>query len=1210
MSNLAQSEVVSRLVKVIGSTLRLPPEHIDGDADLETLGIDSIILMELIENIDQEFSVSLTPAQIAGVTTLSSMAEVLASLQPGAPPAQARAATPAAVAAPRDVLSYIQTKYAVDLSHRAFNSVDEIADALVTDHSAALLRHFGTPSATGNGASDGTSPPATRAAAAPAEALDVAIVGMSCRLPDAADLDAFWSNLLAEKRSVREIPESRWNWAEHFSVAPAAGKSVSKWGALLEDVECFDAGFFGIPPQEARAMDPQQRLLLQETYRAVENAGMDITKLAGTRTGVFMGYEYSEYEQRLRARNNQHLEDGPLFSSSSPAYYLSNRISFLFDLRGPSETLNMQCASSAAAINRAWYSLLNGESDLAIAGGVSLNLFAGDYVASSQYGLLSADGTTGVFDNDASGFTRGEAVAVVVLKPLEAARRDRDRIYGIIKSCHHSYRGRARSISEVRHEALTSVLSDCYRKASVDPETVRYIEVDGYATKWADSIEYEGIKGAIRQSAQGGKHCALGSVKGNIGNVEAASGVTSLIKVALALHHKKFPATISKRKLSSFIDVANSAHPLFIADQALELEALRTGSTPVRAGINSFADSGSNVHILLEEYLEARSLEGDAEPVKQLCIFSARSPERLEAAIERHIEALARPDGVPGFADLVYTLQTGREPMHERLAIVASSCQELEKKLTEIRTSGLRAAGSLASRGIYHGKVLTTEKHSLASVITADMVRTALQQGSQTRQWQQVALLWVNGVAIDWDQIWADKAVRRASLPGYPFARERHWMEEGAAVPLASVEPGDAPIDTIAATPVIYPNWYFDTLSGDSTAPAQALPLSATEKAQRFLQQEVSRQLRKPVEEIGLDVTLIDLGMSSVAIAALIHQVDRLLQTQLSPSVVFSYPQIGALASYLAVTCADALARVVVFGKQPGKPVTEQAHPAVSEWVIPMQPHGARPALFAVPGAGANALSLQQLSRALGNDQPFYCLEPPGLDGLVPPLADVAELAALNIQGMRSIQSKGPYRLLGYSNGGVVAFEMARQLLQRREKVAGLILLDSLCPTLRDQPVEEMMAAVFKHFVHSLGGVLDLDVQRLQQVPAGERSEYLYEHIARLGLEVPQRQFLATFDVAAASERGCRAYTPVRLPQKIDVTLFCATEGFKDAPEDYGWRSFLPTPLRICHVSADHFSIVERDAVKEVAKEINRLSVNTARKAAQGLVREARYQAG
>lgn len=1170
MSNHAQADVARRLVNTIAATLKVSADRIPGDAELDALGINSIILMELIENIEQEFGFALTPAQVAGVTTLPGLSEVLANLV-GEPAPETSSSDSS-----QGLLGYISEKYAVDLSGRSFDTVEDVVETLVSDHSETLIRHYGLQS---------------EEKPAPARTSDIAIVGMSCRLPDAPDVGSFWNNLLEARNSVREIPASRWNWQEHFSSVPGPGKSVSKWGALIDDVDCFDARFFGIPADQASAMDPQQRLLLQETYRAVENAGMDIRKLAGTTTGVFIGYQYSEYEQHLRARNNQSLEDGPLFSSSSPCYYLAHRISFQFDFRGPSESINIQCASSAVAINRAYYSLLNGESDVALAGGVSLNLFAGDYIASSQYGLLSANGSSGVFDNDASGFTRGEGVAMIVLKRLEDARRDNDRIYAVIKSCHHGYRGAARSLSEVRHEAFTNVLDECYRKADIDPQTVRYVEVDGFATKWADSFEYEGIKNAVMRGGTGGKRCALGSVKGNIGNVEAASGVSNVIKVALSLYHKQFPATISKRRLSTFLDVDDSAHPLYIADQAIAFEAIRQGSMPIRAGINSFADSGTNVHILLEEHIDTPPASRQASASNQLCILSAADASRLDIYVQDYIKFLSGASA-DSFSELAYTLQMGREALNHRLAIVAASREELLEKLQLYRATDARSVEKLAAKDIYYGVASASGNNPLAGLISVDMVRKQVLESLRTQQWKQVALLWVNGIAIDWDAIWEGKAMRRAVLPCYPFAKERYWID---AAPKAATRTVDIVVDAILSRT----DWHFSTEPG-----ANAVALDRTEKIQLFLQQEIGLQLRRPIDEIALGKTFPDLGMSSIGIAALINSIDRLLQTQLSPSAIFKYPQIDTLAVYLAATYPEAIDSLRVSSPAACQPEDDAV--ASLDLVIPVQPRGALPIVFAVPGAGANALSMQQLSRALGEEQPFYCLEPVGLNGKAAPLTSVEALAQQHIKGMKSVQQIGPYRLLGYSNGGVVVFEMARQLLQQGEQIESLMLLDSLCPTLRHDPIEVMMTAVFKHFVRTLGGVSDLDVKRLQQVPAHECSSYLYDHIERLGIQLPKAQFLATFDVAAASERACRAYEPTVLPEKLDVTLFRATDAFKDAPEDYGWRSFLGSPLRICAVKADHFSLIERDAAREVARQIHSL----ARKAASGAVREAQFLVG
>ncbi|RSZ60406.1 hypothetical protein HF313_20060 [Massilia atriviolacea] len=1118
---------MNRLISIIEATLKLPAEKIDIDVHLETMGINSLIMMELIENIDAEFGIALTPALFVDVETLSDLAGLVDRQLPRAD------------AAP-DMLGFINQTYAVDLSHMGLASVDAMADALLADHTSDLLRHYGI------GLAD--------APAAPARSQDVAIVGISCRLPDAPDARAFWDNLLGEKNSAREIPASRWKWEQHHSDTPQPGKTVSKWGALVDDVDCFDPAFFNIPVQEAAMMDPQQRLLLQESYRAVEDAGIDMGALAGSKTGVFVGYQYSEYEQLLRNSGNREAQAGPLFSSSSPSYYLSNRVSFAFDLRGPSESFNVNCASSAVAINRAYFSLVNGESDAALAGGVSLNLFEGDYIASSQYGLLSPDGSSGVFDNEAKGFTRGEGVAAIVLKRLDDAERDGNRIYAVIKACHQNFRGAARSQSEMKHESITDVLGACYRQAAIDPATVRYVEVDGYATRWADSFEYEGVKNAFKGGRPGEKRCALGSVKGNIGNVEAASGVSNVIKLALSLHHKVFPATISCKTVSSFIDIDNPAHPLYIASKAIPFADIREAGVPLRAGVNSFADSGSNVHILLEEYVPAAAPALSHADGKQLFVLSAKTPGRLAAYVDELIACLTRARDVD-FGNIVYTAQRGRAAMDERLAIVAANRAELLEKLALVRQAGQRAPLGLDAKEIFRGSAAQGDKQPVAALITAEMALAPLTQGIRTRQWKPVAQLWVNGVTMPWEAVWQGASMRPVSLPGYPFARERYWIDSVAA-PVV-----DLPVPAAVA---------------HRDHAADAAPMDRSQKIALFLRQEVARQLGQRVEQIATGKPLVELGMSSVGIAELITRTDALLACHLSPGEVLRHPDIAQLSAYLAHSYPET-----------ARPTPARA---AAEILVAVQAKGEREPIFAMPGAGGNALSLQQLSHALGKEQPFYCLEPVGLDGRLAPMTSVQEIAELNIERLKTVQARGPYRLLGYSNGGVVAFEMARQLLARKDKVASLILLDSLCPTARGgQAIDDMVVAVFKNFASSLGGHVELDVQTLKRIPEGERSDYLYDSLVMLGHALPREQFVATFNVATASEHACRAYQPLPLTQKVDVVLLKAMDGFKGVPNDYGWGEFASVPVRIFPLKGDHFSLIEKASVQELARKIHAL---------------------
>ncbi|CAM4025536.1 beta-ketoacyl synthase N-terminal-like domain-containing protein [Bordetella tumulicola] len=1208
MVKTAEIDVLSEILRVIESTLKVPAEEIDIDANMETFGINSLIVMELMENVEKEFDVTLSPTQFSDVETVRDLSSLIESLleeklsASAAPTAAATAATPVLTSEqstqglPPHVMEYVRQRYGIDLSGRRFASVEELANALVSQHSGELMRHYGL----------GENPVETKKSR-------VAIVGLGCRLPDAENPTQYWANLLARRNSVREIPQARWNWEDYYAEEVAPGKTVSKWGALLDQVDCFDAEFFGIPAEEAASIDPQLRLLLEEAYHAVEDAGINMKSLSGSRTGVFIGYEYGEYEHHLRRLNNQDFTKGPLFSSSSPSYYLANRISHTFDLCGPSESYNVNCASSAVAINQAYSSLLNGESDVAIAGGASLNLFAGDYVAASQYGILSPDGTSGVFDDDAKGFTRGEGVGLVVLKRLADAERDGDRIYAVIRAVHENHRGAARNISEVKHEAITAALRDCYERAKVDLESIDYVEVDGYASKWADSFEYEGVKAAFAGSSAGKKHVALGSVKGNIGNTEPVSGVANVIKLALALHHKRFPATISVKKVNTFLDVHQASHPLYIADTEIAFDEIRgEQDRPIRAGVNSFADSGTNLHILLEEHMAALSSPGASTGERQLFVLSAKNAARLGVYVGKYIEYLADETVTDAFDDLIYTAQTGREPLAQRLAVVATSRTELLDKLRQVMKAGIKDGLGLERKGIYDGRLDAAARNPLAGLITPDMVRMQLTHSQQSGQWAQMAQLWVNGVDVPWATIWSRPARRRVNLPTYPFARIRHWVDIEMAATLesdvkrvvhqapAAAEP-DMATELSSAVPT---QWYFYFPSEQADVQTDESGLSGEEKMTLFLRQEIALRLHQPIDDVSLDIDFIELGMSSIGIAEMIIKVDQMLQTNLSPSVIFQNPDISSLATYLARTHADMMDAMLVSADEPDPahvraaasalPATTVASPA--EILIGLQLKGDRTPLFAVPGAGGNALSLQQISHALGTRQPFYCFDPVGLDGAAP-LTSVEEMAGLNVQILRTAHPSGPYRLLGYSNGGIVAFDMARQLMAAGETVEKLVLLDSLAPPLLSrEPMESMTIAVFNHFIASLGATSSMDVATLQAVPLEGRAEYLYDYAVGLGLDLPKRQFVATFEVATASEVACRSYEPVPLSGEVEVVLYRANQGFGDVPDDYGWNALISARLQVCEIAADHFNLLEKDPIGVVARHLNPILAKSSRK--------------
>ena len=1217
MSVAVNADVLGQVRRIVQDTIKISAERLDLDAEFVELGIDSIIAMELMEGLSRHFAINFTPAQFLNVATVRELAGYIEGLAPAAPaaaPAAPAAATPRAdaAAAPADplrgLLDSLKQRHAIDLTGRRWDSLDQIVDEMLEHHLEHWLEQVPQEAAV-----------AATPAAVAGGAGEVAIVGLSCRFPDAPDAAAFWDNLVAGRNSIREIPASRWDWREIYAERAAPGKSVSRWGALIEDTDRFDAAFFGMSAEEARLIDPQERLLLQEAYRALQDAGVDPSALAGSATGVFVGYEYAEYEQYLR-RNMARLP-GLVCSSSSPSYYLANRLSYLFDLRGPSESVNVNCASSALAIHRACRSLIDGESELAIAGAACLHLFGDDYVTASQYGLLSPDGRCAVFDDGANGFTRGEGVGVVVLKRLDRARADGDRIYATIKASRLRNRGRGMSLSEVKFDAIADAVGGCYAQAGLSPAQIDYVELNGYAKKWADSFEFEGLR-QVFAAAPNGKTCALGSLKGNIGHLEPANGVAGLIKLALSMHHRAFPPTITRQRPSSFIDLDDAGHPLYLAERRIGFDEIRRApGTPVRAGLSSFADSGVNVHLLVEEHLEAEAPAAAAASAPQLLVLSARDGERLRAAAAELAERLERAPA-PGLDAVARTLQCGREAMRCRLAFAAVDPAQAAALLRRFAASAEEAAtlARLQREGLYYGDVAEARAHPLSGLIGADMAGLRLQQGRDEGDWSAAAQLWVHGVAMPWARLWRTAAPRMLSLPGYAFARERHWMElpaagpAGADVASADRASSDLPDEALAhaavaasvpapampgSAPVAAaytPRWRFaraGTAADGAGDEGDALAMAPADKLEWFLREQIAARTGADPERIDAGADLIALGLDSMAIAEVVVGLGDLLGIALPPSLLFRYPQPRLLALHLAerhphaadlaMLPADAAAPSVANGSLAAAN-SASADPAAR--LAPMRAGEGAPWLL-LPGADGSVLSLRLLAQALDDGRPVFGLDAAGLDGAALP-ASLEQAAADNLAALRAGGLRGPYRLLGYSNGGVLAFEMARQLIAQGEPPEALVLLDSVCPPQRRRSEAELTAATFSHLLAGLGGRAAIDADALAALDHAARAEHLYGLIAAQGLQLSRDYFMATYRVAAASEAMCRAYTVPALPAGVAVGLVRALDGYPEAPADYGWNAHLAAPLRRIDVACDHYTAIEAGAVAAVADAIRR----------------------
>jgi polyketide synthase 3/4 len=534
-------------------------------------------------------------------------------------------------------------------------------------------------------------------------ATPVAVIGMACRMPGGIDSpQQLWEALLEGRDLVTEIPEDRWDVEAYYDPEPGVpGRSVTRWGAFLDDVGGFDCDFFGMTEREATAVDPQHRLLLETSWEAIEFAGIDPAALAGTRTGVFVGLTHSDYEL-LSADTG--AAEGPYGFSATSNSFASGRISYALGLHGPAVTVDTACSSGLVAVHQACRSLHEGESDLAIAGGVSVTLEPRKSVSGSLQGMLSPTGHCHAFDVAADGFVSGEGCVVLLFKRLEDARRDGDRILAVIRGTAANQDGRTVNIATPSEEAQISVYRDALTAAGVDPATVGMVEAHGTGTPVGDPIEFTSI--ATVYGAD--EPTALTSIKPNFGHCQSASGTLGVMKAVLSLEHGLVPKNLHFHRMPDKMAAVQTK--LFVPESNTSWP--HGGPGPRRAAVSSYGMSGTNAHAIVEQAPAEATVAGSAAPTGPLIFpISATSEEQLRVTAgrladwvedNRTSEVLGNGSGPSaGLADLGYTLARRRAHRPVRTAVTAVTAEGLAAALREVADGGLPypAAVGMGDRG-------------------------------------------------------------------------------------------------------------------------------------------------------------------------------------------------------------------------------------------------------------------------------------------------------------------------------------------------------------------------------------------------------------------------------------------------------------------------------------------------------------------------------
>ncbi|GCB52025.1 SDR family NAD(P)-dependent oxidoreductase [Streptomyces sp. NL15-2K] len=1039
--------VRAALVSGIGEVLGVSAHDVDFADHLSDYGFDSVSVLALAARLETDLGVPVSPTALYAAPDLAGLVDLIATSVPvpatPAPPAWTPASEPASAPLAR-------------------TSVSEPAAAPAEPAAVAAVPRTGPE--------------------------PVAIVGMAGAFPGSPDLEAFWANLIAGRDLVGTAPAGRPDEASPEGI-----------GGFLSDIDHFDADFFRISPREARLMDPQHRLFLQTAWRAVEDAGHDPLGLAGSDTGVFVGVASSEYSQLLLSRGVP--VDGQMATGNEHSM-LANRLSFLLDLHGPSEPVDTACSSSLVAVHRAVRAIQDGDCSAALAGGVNLILNTNGFQAFGSSGMLAADGRCKSFDHRADGYARGEGVGTLFLKPLSRAEADGDAIHAVILGSAVNHGGRATSLTAPSPTAQAAVISSALRRAGVGADTIGYVEAHGTGTVLGDPIELQGLTRAFRHSGWdgSGRDCALGTVKTNVGHLETAAGVAGVIKTVLAMRHRMLPPLLHLDRPNPLLELERSPFHLVDSARPWDSRVVDGREVPRRAGVSSFGFGGANAHVVLEEYRGGSA--GRGTPGPQLVVLSAVHQEQLTeyaigllAHVERDLFRGADADA--DLADLAWTLQTGRPELPCRLALVASSREELTAALRAVIEGSVPSDGTVALGRAEGGA-------DLAALVGPDPARL-LASGAEEGL-RRIGSLWARGATMDWSALHGGgRRPARLHLPTYPFARQSYWLPETAVTTPSAVPPAPLPADepVLEARPQPEPraSRAVDPAVAVRPAPARVEappptparveappPTPARVEAPPPTQAPAppsapvlaplaaavaARPPAGTVEELGaiiaegvgmtagsldLDRDFASYGIDSIAALRIMQRVQARFGEDVPMAAIFEYSTVRDLAAHLAADghAADAPAaeREPAPDEQRTAPGTEtpvQAPPPVplEARVFELAPPADHesPPVFALYGDTGELSWLVNLLDGLTGAGAVLGVQAPGF-GTQPPAstATMAELGQACAEAVLRERRFGPFRLAGYSTGALVAVEAARALAEQGHEVEQLTLVAPAVP--------------------------------------------------------------------------------------------------------------------------------------------------------------------
>ena len=898
------------ITHMMADLLKIPSHRIEADVLIEQYGIDSVAIMKLINDLEKVFG-SLPKTLFFEYPSIDLVSTYLINSF-----FQQSQALLSGSSKPKNTAASVTTRPIASVPSATLDSAPVQAPLSAPAAKSSSLLVATQPQSESMNKAEVSS---ERAQHSPStvDSDAIAIIGMSGRFPQAVDIDAFWENLRQGRDAIIEIPKERWDYRQFFDAdRNQEGTSYCKWGAFIEDVEKFDPHFFKLLPIQASLVDPQERLFLETVWNLLESSGYlgeTLARLCESKVGVFAG----SMSQQYHAFETDMLRESIVAMSSQSS--IANRVSYYFNFKGPSISIDTMCSSSLVALHLACDSLRRGECKVAVAGGVNLSIHPKKYIGLSAGQMIGSDSQSTSFGSG-DGYLPAEAVAAVLLKPLRAAIADQDEILAVIKSTSVNHSGQSNGYFVPSMSAQTDLLVTNFTKSGIDPRTVSYVEAAANGSSVADAIELNALNAAFQTFTKDRQFCAIGAVKSNIGHAEAASGMTQLIKVLLQLKHKQLVPTIKATPLNPNIKFEQTPFHLQreLAPWLKPVVCTANGVAqeyPRRATVSAFGAGGSNAHLILEEYEATQSQARRPETLSgpQLILLSARTKPQLAAVVQQLLQWLASQQSV-SLDNLAFTLQTGREVMAFRLAVVVATIGELSALLENYLLDPLSVD---ATRLLFTGDS-EQDNSEFKRLLAGATGQSMLKLVQAENDLEKLGLYWVRGIKITWHSLWLNRAVRKISLPTYPFDKKNYWLVD------RPVFAGTA--STTSASEA------FSTFVLDEQSPLR-------ENVKRYLVHSLAQLLVLPETEINLAKSTMDYGVDSVFSTIVRRGLEQVFQVKVSAREMLKQPSLDALADFVseaALQDASFQKKLPTSEGQKGLWLLQQLTPAMSAYNVPL----------------------------------------------------------------------------------------------------------------------------------------------------------------------------------------------------------------------------------------------------------------------------------